>query len=187
MILIDLQKAFDTIEHKLLLKKMNYIGYAESTINWFKSYLADRTFVVEVNGELSKPGNLNCGVPQGSILGPLLFLLYVNDMPQSVSCDLLLYADDSCLVYSDKEFDNIETKLNDNFNSLCDWFVDNKLSIHFGEDKTKSILFGTNKKLKGLRDLDIKHGNGQMHKCLVRVTLKKMITDNFALLHTDSR
>ena len=67
-------------------------------------------------------------------------LLYINDMPQSVSCDLLLYADDSCLVFTDKDFDNIEDKLNENFNSVCDWFVDNKLSIHFGEDKTKSIL-----------------------------------------------
>ena len=159
MILIDLQKAFDTIDHEILLLKMNYLGFDKSTINWFRSYLADRTFIVNVNGEFSNPGKLTCGVPQGSILGPLLFLLYVNDMPQSVSCDLLLYADDSCLVFSDKNFDNIENELNTNFNSLCDWFVDNKLSIHFGEDKTKSILFGTKRKLKGLRKLDIRHGD----------------------------
>ena len=74
---------------------------------------------MDVNGVLSNPGNLACGVPQGSILGPLLFLLYVNDMPQSVSCDLLLYADDSCLVFTDKSFENIENNLNKNFNSLC--------------------------------------------------------------------
>ena len=134
----------------------------QSTISWFRSYLSDRTLHVDVNGELSKLGNLTCGVPQGSILGPLLFLLYVNDMPQSVSCDLLLYADDTCLVYSDKDLENIENNLNENFNSLCDWFVDNKLSIHFGEDKTKSILFGTNRKLKGLRVLDIKCGDTQI-------------------------
>ena len=112
---------------------------------------------MDVNGVLSNPGNLACGVPQGSILGPLLFLLYVNDMPQSVSCDLLLYADDSCLVFTDKSFENIENNLNKNFNSLCEWFVDNKLSIHFGEDKTKSILFGTKRRLKGLRELNIRH------------------------------
>ena len=162
MILIDLQKAFDTIDHRLLLQKMKYLGFGDSTIAWFRSYLADRTFVVDVNGELSKPGKLTCGVPQGSILGPLLFLLYVNDMPESVSCDLLLYADDSCLVFSDKSFKNIEYNLNKNFNSLCDWFVDNKLSIHFGEDKTKCILFGTKRKLKGLRELDIRHGDIQI-------------------------
>ena len=157
MILIDLQKAFDTIDHEILLLKMKYLGFAESTINWFRSYLEERTFLVDVNGVLSNPGNLTCGVPQGSILGPLLFLLYVNDMPQSVSCDLLLYADDSCLVFTDKNFENIENNLNKNFNSLCKWFVDNKLSIHFGEDKTKSILFGTKRRLKGVRELDIRH------------------------------
>ena len=86
--------------------------------------------------EYSSPGDLSCGVPQGSILGPLLFLLYVNDMPQSVSCDLLLYADDSCLVFTGKDIDKIETQLNNDFNSICDWFIDNKLSIHFGEDET---------------------------------------------------
>ena len=157
MILIDLQKAFDTIDHEILLLKMKYLGFAESTINWFRSYLEERTFLVDVNGVLSNPGNLACGVPQGSILGPLLFLLYVNDMPQSVSCDLLLYADDSCLVFTDKSFENIENNLNKNFNSLCEWFVDNKLSIHFGEDKTKSILFGTKRRLKGLRELNIRY------------------------------
>ena len=78
-------------------------------------------------------------------------------MPQSVSCDLLLYADDSCLVFTDKSFENIENNLNKNFNSLCEWFVDNKLSIHFGEDKTKSILFGTKRRLKGLRELNIRY------------------------------
>ena len=89
MILIDLQKAFDTIDHEIFLFKMNFLGFVESTINWFQSYLANRTFVVNVNGEYSNPGNLTCGITQGSILGPLL-LLYVNDIPQSVSCDLLL-------------------------------------------------------------------------------------------------
>ena len=108
---------------------------------------------------LSCPGDLSCGVPQGSILGPLLFLLYVNDMPQAVSCDLLLYADDSCLVFEGKDIDTIESRLNKDFNTLCDWFVDNKLSIHFGEDKTKSIIFGSQKKLAILRDLDIRCGD----------------------------
>ena len=152
MILIDLQNAFDTMDHEIFLLKMKYLGFAESTISWFRSYLEERTFLVDVNGVLSNPGNLTCGVPQRSILGPLLFLLYVNDMSQSVSCDLLLYADDSCLVFTDKSFENIENNLNRNFNSLCEWFVDNKLSIHFGEveDKTKSILFGTKRRLKGV-------------------------------------
>ena len=83
-------------------------------------------------------------------------------MSQAVTCDLLLYADDSCLVYQGSDLEDIETKLNKDFNSLCDWFVDNKLSIHFGEDKTKSILFGTSKKLKNLREMNISHGDIQI-------------------------
>ena len=159
MILIDLQKAFDTIDHEILLKKMRYLGFSISTIGWFRSYLENIIFLVNVEESFSDPGDLSCGVPQGSILGPLLFLLYVNDMPQAVSCDLLLYADDSCLVFEGKDIDTIEIKLNEDFNTLCDWFVDNKLSIHFGEDKTKSIIFGSQPKLANLRDLDIRRGD----------------------------
>ena len=85
---------------------------------------------------------------QGSILGPLLFLLYVNDTPQTIECDLLLYADDSVLFFSHKDVDVINDQLNRDFNSLCDWFVDNKLSIHFGEDKTRCILFTSKNKIK---------------------------------------
>ena len=89
----------------------------------------------------SDPGKLECSVPQGSILGPLLFLQYVNDMHGAISCEMLLYADDTCLVFQAKDLDIISQKLNTEFNKLCDRFVDNKLSIHFGDDKTKTILF----------------------------------------------
>ena len=73
--------------------------------------------------------------------------MYINDMAQAVKCDFYLYADDSCLVYISKDMHAIEDTLNKNFNSLCDWFVENKLRIHFGEDKTKSIIFGSKKML----------------------------------------
>ena len=115
MILIDLQKAFDTINHDILIKKMTFLGFSEETTNWFKSYLTNRKFIVHINNSFSEPGNLLCGVPQGSILGPLLFLLYINDMPQAVTCDLLLYADDTCLVFQHKDVIEIETVLNKKF------------------------------------------------------------------------
>ena len=157
MILIDLQKAFDTIDHDLLLKKMKVLGFSVNVIKWFKSYLSHRNFRVKVNKTLSDDGEITCGVPQGSILGPLLFLLYVNDMPQALSCDLLLYADDSCLVFQDKSINKIENKLNVNFSDLCDWFVDNKLSIHFGDDKTKCILFASKSRVKKAEPLNINY------------------------------
>ena len=149
MILIDLQKAFDTIiDHDILLEKMHCLGFSEPTIQWFRSYLTNRLFLINLGNEFSFSGKLSCGVPQGSVLGPLLFLLYVNDMPQAVSCELLLYADDMCLICMGKDIKTIEDQLNKDFTSLCEWCIDNKLSIHFGEQKTKSILFGTTKRLK---------------------------------------
>ena len=82
MVLIDLQKAFDTINHKILINKMEFLGFSKSVTLWFKSYLSNRKLRVNLNQTFSEPEDLLCGVPQGSILGPLLFLLYINDMPQ---------------------------------------------------------------------------------------------------------
>ena len=110
MILIDLQKAFD----KFLL----------TTIFYLKK-VGNSKFILRT---LSEPGNFLCGVPQGSISGSLLFLLYINDIPQAVDCGLLLYADDTCFVFQHKHITEIESALNKNFSMLSDWFVDNKLS-----------------------------------------------------------
>ena len=98
MILFDLQKAFNTIGHEMFLKKIKDMGFSESAIGWYRSYLEDRYFVVNVACSTSEKASLNCGVPQGSILGPLIFLMYVNDMAQAVKCHLYLYADDSCII-----------------------------------------------------------------------------------------
>ena len=81
MILIDLQKAFDTIDDNILLEKITFLGFSDSVIAWFKSYLEGRTFLVNIGRKYSTPGDLRCGIPQGSILGQLLFLLYIHDMP----------------------------------------------------------------------------------------------------------
>ena len=80
-------------------------------------------------------------------------------MPMAVKCDLLLYADDTCLVFQNKNVKDIEKQLNEDFANICDWFVDNKLSIHFGEDKTKSILFASKRKIKKLQKLEIIYNN----------------------------
>ena len=150
MILIDLQKTFDTIDHDVLLQKLYAVGFWKHTVNWFQSYLSNRSFLVNLENSFSQPASVSCGVPQGSILGPLLFLIYVNDMSQAAKCDLFLYADDTCLVCQHKDINKIENQLNEDFSNICDWFVDNKLSIHFGEDKTKSILFASKFKRKNI-------------------------------------
>ena len=80
-------------------------------------------------------------------------------MSQAVKCDLFLYADDTCLACQHKDINKIENQLNEDFSNICDWFVDNKVSIHFGEDKTKSILFASKFKRKNIQKLRIKYGN----------------------------
>ena len=157
MILIDVQKAFDTINCEILFKKLKAMGFSEGCVTWFKSYLSERTFFIGIENQLSDYGRISCGVPQGSILRPLLFLIYVNDMPQSVNSNLFLYADDSCLMFQHKEVEEIERVLNNDFENICDWFVDNKLGIHFGEDNTKSICFASQRKIKTIKKLIIKY------------------------------
>ena len=154
---IGLQEAFDTINHEILPGKLHAIGFSEKTVTLFKSYLSDRAFKVNINNHFSDLSKIYCGIPQGSILGPLLFLLYVNDMPQAVHSDLFLYADDSGLTFQHKHVHTIEHQLNKDFTNLCEWFVDNKLSIHLGEEKTKCILFGLKYKLKNAGKFNIMH------------------------------
>ncbi len=100
MVLLDLQKAFDTVDHAILCEKLEAMGIGST--NWFKSYLSERTQKVIIGDTFSDSRPITCEVPQGSTLGPLLFLCCVNDMPVSVKCKLLLYADDSVLLVSDK-------------------------------------------------------------------------------------
>ena len=98
MLLLDLRKAFDTVDHGIMIEKLKAVGVVST--DWFQSYLSGRQQLVSVGGKESSFLDVTCGVPQGSILGPLLFLLYVNDMHISVYCRLALYADDSALIFS---------------------------------------------------------------------------------------
>ena len=160
-----LQKAFDTIDHNILLQKLKSLGFSPNTVNWFKNYLNNRSFQVCLENNMSALAKLTCSVQQGSILGPLLFLLHVNDMPRSLNkCKLLLYADDSCLLFQSKTLSEIEATLNQDFADLCDWFIDNELSIHFGEDKTKSILFCPKNKVNKLEPLNINYQDIKIHQ-----------------------
>ena len=94
-----------------------------------------------------------------------MFFFKVNDMKQAANCDLFLYADDSYFVYQHNDISKIEWNLNKNFSYICGWFVDNKLGIHFGEDKTKCLLFDTKQKLNKTGSLDIRYGTIQTKQC----------------------
>lgn len=111
------------------------------SVDWFKSYLNDRKQMGNIDNTFSDTMNVSSGVPQGSILGPLLFLCYINDMIQCNSPDykLLLYADDSAIIFSHPNPDIIAFKLSKALESCQTWFIDNKLSMDI--DKTECILF----------------------------------------------
>ena len=108
MILIDLQKGFDTINHDILLQKLYAISFSKHSVNWFRSSLIKRTFLVNLGNAFSQPACVSSGVPQGSILGPLFFLVYINDMSQTVKCNRFVYADGTCLVCQHKVINEIE-------------------------------------------------------------------------------
>ena len=153
MIMLDLQKAFDTVDHDILCDKLKVMGV--ESVNWFRSYLSDRKQFVCINEVSSKSGHVSCGVPQGSILGPLLFLIYVNDMSMSIDndCKLILYADDSAILFPHKNPDVISNKLGKVLESCSSWLVDNKLSLHLG--KTECMLFGPRKKLRKITKFQV--------------------------------
>ena len=113
-------------------------------------------FKVNLNKNLLEPRKPLCGVPEGSILGQFLFLLYINNMAQTVRLELFLHANGTCLIFQHNDVTEIEIQRNKNFTLICDYFVDNKLNIHFEKDKTKkSILFSTKLRIKNASSLNI--------------------------------
>ena len=108
-IFIDLKKAFDTVNHAILLQKLKHYGIRNKALAWFKSYLTNRKQYVSLNGCDSDIKDINCGVPQGSVLGPILFLLYINDLPNiSKKLKFFLFADDTNIYYEDANLKNLK-------------------------------------------------------------------------------
>ena len=140
---LDMAKGFDTISHKILLHKMSYYGFSDDTLKWFNSYLSDWSQIVKFNQQVSSELPLSIGVPQGSILGPILFLLYVNDLPSNfVYCNCEMYADDSTLNCNDPFFDVAAQKLQFDLNLAEKWLFDNQLAVNA---KKSSVLVVSNR------------------------------------------
>ena len=137
---MDLKKAFDTVNHKILLEKIQHYGVRGMPINWFQSYLANRKQYVEVNGASSDVLDVMCGVPQGSVLGPLLFLIFINDLP--AVCKKLkfyLFADDTNVYFESDSLDLLEKTMNKELKKVDKWLITNRLALNV--DKSHFALF----------------------------------------------
>ena len=111
-----------------------------------------------------QPTCVSSGVLQGSVLVPLFFLVYIHHMAQVIKCNLFFHVHDICLACQHNDINEIEKQLNKHFESICDWFVDRKLSIHFGDDKAKYILFATKFKIKNVRKQNKKYKSKSIPK-----------------------
>ena len=141
-IYIDYSKAFDTLDHAILLKKLEKYGLSPAVISWCRNYLSDRTQCVKLNDVVSETSNVSYGVPQGSILGPLLFIIYVNDVFLQLNendPNILLYADDTVLYYAHAQLKELERIMSTGLRKLYKWCNFNKLTINIS--KTKFELF----------------------------------------------
>ena len=139
-IFIDLTKAFDTVHHRILLDKLANSGVRGMALDWFASYLADREYCVGIGARSSTSRTINIGLPQGSILGPILFLVYVNELPNvSELLQPILFADDTTVSLSHQNFTHLVNNLNLELDKIYQWSISNRLSIN--AEKSELLLF----------------------------------------------
>ena len=146
-VFLDLRKAFDTVDHGILLSKLTKYGVVGTPLRWFTSYLTNRRQYCQVNGHKSSLKSVHCGIPQGSCFGPLLFILYVNDFEQCLNkCTSNMYADDTSVTCSAEDIDELCNDLRTEVDNIAEWLRQNKLSLN--TDKTEFMVVGHKRQTK---------------------------------------
>ena len=177
-VFLDMTKAFDTVDHCILLSKLSAIGVSPSSLKWFESYLGYRKQQTSCGNELSDALPVIYGVPQGSILGPLLFLVYINNLTDAVkNSDVTLYADDTVLYCFSKDPVLLAKNLNEDLSSVSQWLHGNKVTLNL--DKTKSMIIGSNRKLSNITSFSLSVSDNDINTVPSFKYLGVMISTNF--------
>ena len=142
---LDFRKAFDTLNHEILLNKLTHYGVRDQAVDWFQSFLSHRVQYASVSGFDSEPSLVTHGIPQGSVLGPLLFIIFINDLHKSVKhSQILHFADDTNLPYSSKSIKKIIEHINHGLSLVVQWLRSNKIS--WNAEKTEILIFRSKRK-----------------------------------------
>ena len=146
VIFLDLKKAFDCVDHSILIKKLELYGGRGNTLRWFQSYLTNRTQLCKIGRTLSQSRVIRCAVPQVSNLGPLLFLICINDLPNCLSSSTTsMFTDDTTLTTEGKSIEDIRSHLNTNLESVHQWLLTNKLTLN--KEETEYMIIGSRQRL----------------------------------------
>ena len=186
VVFLDLKKAFDTVDHQILLRKLHMYGLDINSVKWFESYLSGQIQQTKVNGCLSDIRHMSHGVPQGSILGPLLFIIYINDLSEYLSeTRTSLYADDTAIYCSSSSVIDIVLSLRIDLSAVTEWLRANKLTLN--TSKTKYMFIGSKALTSKITEQTLCMAGVQLERVPVFKYLRLWLDENLTFDHHVSK